>query len=180
MIGRLTVWQPWLSTVARLFLAGVFLFAGWPKLIDSEGTVRSVRAFRLLPEALVVPFGYALPLVELVIAVLLIAGLFTRIVAVVTCGMMVMFLFGISSAWARGLSIECGCFGNTGSLVVNPVPGYIQDILRDTGFLVVALCLARWPSSRWSLDRFLLPAPSARALAPAPPLTVPSTAPKEK
>jgi uncharacterized membrane protein YphA (DoxX/SURF4 family) len=167
MIGRLSAQQLWGSTAARIFLAAVFLLAGWPKLLDSEGTLRSVRAFRLLPEALAAPFGYALPMVELAIAVLLIAGLFTRVAALVTAGMMVMFLFGIVSAWARGLSIECGCFGNTGSLVLNPVPGYIEDTLRDTGFLIVALALASWPFSALSADRFLRLTPSPQAPAPA-------------
>jgi uncharacterized membrane protein YphA (DoxX/SURF4 family) len=167
MIGRLPAWQPWLSTAARIFLAGVFVLAGWPKLLDPEGTVRSVGAFKLVPEALVAPFGYALPMLELAIAALLLAGLFTRIVALITAGLMVMFLFGIASAWARGLSIECGCFGSTGSLVLDPVPGYIRDILRDTGFLIVALALARWPYSAVSADRFLKLTPTARASAPA-------------
>src|SRR5437773_2765918 len=63
MIRRLSAWQPWLSTAARLFLAYLFISAGWPKLIDSVGTVRSVRGFQLLPEALVPAFGYALPMV---------------------------------------------------------------------------------------------------------------------
>jgi uncharacterized membrane protein YphA (DoxX/SURF4 family) len=164
MIRRFPVWQPWLSTAARLFLAGVFIFAGWPKLIDSDGTIRSVRAFKLLPEALIVPFGYALPMVELTVAALLIAGLFTRVAALLTAGMMLMFLFGIVMAWARGLSIQCGCFGNAGALVSDPVPGYIEDILRDTGFLLVALFLARWPRTPVAADRFLQPSPtSARA-----------------
>jgi len=165
MIGRLTTWQPWLSVAARLFLAGVFIWAGWPKLLDPQGTVRSVRAFQLLPEALVGPFGYALPVLELVIAALLLAGLFTRIAALITAGMMVMFLFGIAAAWARGLSINCGCFGNAGTLVVNPVPGYVKDILRDTGFLIVAVGLARWPGSPLSADRFLKLSPAAAASA---------------
>lgn len=155
MIRHLSRWQPWLSTAARLFLAGVFVLAGWPKLIDSEGTVRSVRAFKILPESLVPTFAYALPVVELAIAVLLVVGLFTRYVSLVYAGMMVMFLGGIVQAWARGLSIECGCFGSTGTFVTDPVPGYIRDILRDTGFLVVALALARWPRGVLDADRFL-------------------------
>jgi uncharacterized membrane protein YphA (DoxX/SURF4 family) len=164
MIKRFTAWQPWLSTASRLFLAGVFLWAGWPKLLDGDGTVRSVRAFRILPDPLVVPFAYALPMVELALAALLIAGLFTRVTALVTGAMMIMFLGGIVSAWARGLSIECGCFGNTGTLVADPVPGYIEDLLRDTGFLLVALFLARWPRSAVAVDR-LLQAPATTAEA---------------
>jgi uncharacterized membrane protein YphA (DoxX/SURF4 family) len=167
MTRRLSAWQPWLSTAARLFLAYIFVSAGWPKLLDPVGTVRSVRGFQLLPEALVPAFGYALPVVELLIAALLVAGLFTRVAAVLTGGMMVMFLFGIISAWARGLSIECGCFGSSGSLVTDPVPGYIQDIVRDTVFLLVAAGLFWWPRSRFSADQALglVPAADARPAA---------------
>jgi len=162
VIRRFTAAQPWLSTAARLFLAGVFIWAGWPKLVHSDGTVLSVRAFKLVPEPLVVPFAYALPMVELAVALLLIAGLFTRVSAVITAVMMVVFIGGIASAWARGLKIECGCFGNTGSLVTDPVPGFIRDLLRDSGFLLVALFLARWPRSVAAVDRFLVlpPAPA--------------------
>lgn len=149
---RLMAWQPWLTTLARLTLAGVWLTAGWPKLIDSEGTVRSVRAFQLLPESLVRPFAYGLPMLELVLAVLLVIGLGTRVAGLLTAGLMVMFLFGIGAAWARGLSINCGCFGNTGSAVVDPVPGYIKDILRDLGFLALAAFITWRPLSRLSLD----------------------------
>jgi uncharacterized membrane protein YphA (DoxX/SURF4 family) len=152
---RLATAQPWLSTAARLFLVGVFVLAGWPKLIHSEDTVRSVRAFQLLPEALARPFAYGLPLLELVLALLLLLGLITRIAGAATAGLMVMFMFGIVMAWARGLSIDCGCFGNTGTAVPDPVPGYIKDLLRDTGFLLVAGLLVRWPFSRLSLDGML-------------------------
>ncbi|MDQ1295958.1 MAG: hypothetical protein QG608_3845 [Actinomycetota bacterium] len=155
MRKRFPVFQPWISTVARLFLTGVFVLAGWPKLVDQEATVRSVRAFDLLPEALVRPFAFGLPLLELSVALLLLFGLGTRLAAALTGCLMVMFMFGIASAWARGLSIDCGCFGNTGTEVPDPVPGYIKDLFRDTGFFLVAAFLLRWPRSRFSLDGVL-------------------------
>jgi uncharacterized membrane protein YphA (DoxX/SURF4 family) len=150
--NRFATAQPWLSTLARVFLAGVFVLAGWPKLTDPEGTVRSVRAFQLLPEALVRPFAYGMPLVELCLALILLVGIATRLGAVLTALMMIMYLFGISMAWGRGLKIDCGCFGSSGGTVVDPVPGYVKDLLRDSGFLLVALFLARWPFSRLSAD----------------------------
>lgn len=164
MKDRLTTAQPWLSALARLFLAGVFILAGWPKLIDGEGTVRSVRAFRLMPEAFVRPFAYGLPLLELVVAIVLVLGLTTRIAALITAGLMAMFIFGVAMAWIRGLDIDCGCFGSTGATVVDPVAGYVRDLLRDSGLLIMALLLARWPFSRLSLDGMLgvtAPAPAA-------------------
>ncbi|HET9656037.1 MAG TPA: MauE/DoxX family redox-associated membrane protein [Kineosporiaceae bacterium] len=155
MKARFQIAQPWLSTLARLFLAAVFIWAGWPKFLDSEGTVRSVRAFELLPEALVRPFAYGLPLIELALALVLVLGLATRIAALVTGAMMITFMFGIAWAWAHGLKIECGCFGNTGATVVDAVPGYIKDLFRDTGYLLAAAFLAYWPHSRVSVDGLL-------------------------
>ena len=41
-------------------------------------------------------------------------GLLTRPVAVLSALMLAGFVIGIASAWARGLQIECGCFGGGG------------------------------------------------------------------
>jgi len=154
---RLDRWQqqlPWVATAIRLGLAGVFFTSGWPKFVDSAGTIRSVRAFQLVPEVFVPAFGYALPVVELLLGVLLLVGLVTRVSAAITAGLMVMFLFGIVMAWARGLEIDCGCFGS-GDVVKDAVAGYIRDILRDVGFLVLAALLWLRPRSALSLDGVL-------------------------
>ncbi len=152
---RFSSWQPWLSTLARLVLAAVWFWAGWPKFLDTEGTVRSVRAFQLLPEAAVRPFAYGLPPLELVLGVLLLIGLGTRLASAMTGALMAMFIIGILMAWARGLSIDCGCFGDTGVQVADPVPGYIWNLLRDVGLLTMAGLLVRRPFSRLSVDAAL-------------------------
>jgi uncharacterized membrane protein YphA (DoxX/SURF4 family) len=146
---------PLVSLGARLVLAAVFAASGWPKLTDPEGTLRSVRAFRLVPEAFVPAFGYALPAVELAVALLLLAGLVTRATALVVAGLLVMFVAGIAAAWARGLSIDCGCFGAAGATVADPVRGYVLDLLRDAALLALALWLAARPASPFSADRRL-------------------------
>jgi uncharacterized membrane protein YphA (DoxX/SURF4 family) len=152
---RLNRASPWFATLLRLALAGVWFWAGWPKLLDTEGTVRSVRAFQLLPEALVRPFAYGLPALELVLGILLVIGLGTRLSSALTGALMVMFIFGIAMAWGRGLSIQCGCFGSSSEIVTDPVPGYIKDILRDIGLFAMAAFLVWRPHSRFSLDGLL-------------------------
>jgi hypothetical protein len=61
--------------------------------------------------------------------------------------LMVVFLVGIVSAWARGLQIDCGCFGGGGQVAAGETR-YLSETLRDTALLLVALALARWPHSR--------------------------------
>jgi uncharacterized membrane protein YphA (DoxX/SURF4 family) len=152
---------PWISLGARLVLAVVFAVAGWPKLTDPDGTLRSVRAFRLVPEAVVPAFGYALPALELVLALLLLVGLVTRLAAAGVGVLLVMFIVGISAAWARGLSIDCGCFGTTGATVTDPVRGYVLDLVRDLALLALACWLVARPRSRFSADRWIGLGPSA-------------------
>lgn len=144
-------WQRWVSLVVRLALAGILAAAGVAKLVQPVVAVQAVRAYELLPESLVPIVGYGLPLLEVAMALLLVAGLLTRPVAIATIGLMAAFIAAVGSAWARGLSIDCGCFGGGGQVAPEQT-AYLSEILRDLGFIVLAVWLAVFPSSRFSLD----------------------------
>lgn len=144
--------QKWLSTVARVLLGLVLLAASLLKIADPHQAAAAVQAYQLLPSSLAEYVGYGLPLVEFFLAVALLLGLGTRLVAWITAGLMVIFIFGVASAWARGLSIDCGCFGG-GGVVPKGHTRYLQEILRDVVFIGLAVWLIRFPMSRWALDR---------------------------
>lgn len=57
----------WVGPVLRVLVAGVFLYTGWAKIQDIDDTIRSVRNYQLLPEAVVPTVGSALPVVELIL-----------------------------------------------------------------------------------------------------------------
>ncbi len=146
--------QPWVSTLLRLVLAGVFGVAGALKLPDPDESVRAVRAYRLLPEAVVPVVGYGLPVFEVLLALALVVGVVTRTAAVASAVLLVLFVVGVASAAARGLSIDCGCFGGGGE-VAGGQTRYTEEIVRDLALLAGALVLARWPRSRLSVDGWL-------------------------
>jgi uncharacterized membrane protein YphA (DoxX/SURF4 family) len=100
--------------------------------------------------------GTALPAIELGVALFLLAGLATRVMAAVTAGLLVVYIGGIASVWARGLSIDCGCFSKGGQLAPGQHPNYLWDILRDVALLAVAVFLLITPRTRISVDSFLL------------------------
>jgi len=153
IVATRPVW-PWVATALRVGLGAVALVAGLAKLSDLPESVRAVRAYQLLPEGLAVLTGNALPLVEVILGVLLVLGLFTRVSAAAFGLMLVAFCIGIGSAWARGLAIECGCFGGGG--VIDPAnTSYVLDLLRDVALITVAAVLVRRPHSRLSLDSAL-------------------------
>jgi uncharacterized membrane protein YphA (DoxX/SURF4 family) len=148
--------RPWLGTLARLVLAAVWLIAGGSKVGDLAGSGRAVTAFRLLPVEAARIVGAALPFVELALGVLLLLGLATRLAGAVSAALFAVYIVGIAAAWARGLSIDCGCFGGGGQLAPGQHPNYAPDIVRDLGLLVVAGFLAVWPRTRLAIDEWLL------------------------
>ena len=148
---RTTPWV-WASTAARVVLAAVWAWAAVTKIGDPAASVRAVRAYDLLPEWLAKAVGYGLPFLELSLAVLLLAGLATRLAAVASAALLAVFLVGIVSAAARGLQIECGCFGGGGSLEAGRSTAYTTEIVRDVALLLVSLFLVRWTRSRWAAD----------------------------
>jgi uncharacterized membrane protein YphA (DoxX/SURF4 family) len=143
--------------VARLLLGGVVLVAGLLKVGHLETSARAVRAYQLLPYDVAGVIGYGLPILEVALGVLLVLGLFTRVSAFVSGVLMVVFIAGIASAWARGLSIDCGCFGKGGTIAAAQTQ-YPQEIARDIGLLLCAGWLVRRPSTSLALERLMFPA----------------------
>jgi uncharacterized membrane protein YphA (DoxX/SURF4 family) len=143
----------WVSTLARLLLAGVLLAAGILKASDPSGTVAAVRAYELLPPPLATPIGWGLPFLEIGLGLLLAVGLHTRVAAICSAVLLVTLLAAVISVAARGLSIDCGCFGGGGAVAVGEA-SYTADIVRNIGLLLLAGWLASRPRTRLSLDRW--------------------------
>ncbi|BFU46712.1 MauE/DoxX family redox-associated membrane protein [Krasilnikovia sp. MM14-A1004] len=149
------VWV-WISTVARFGLAVVWLVAGATKVGDLAASGRAVNAYRLMPYEAAKVVGAAQPFLEIALGLLLLVGLAVRLSAGISAVLLVIFIAGIVSAWARGLAIDCGCFSRGGDLAGGVDPGYLSEILRDLGFLVLAGILLWRPRTRFSLDGLLM------------------------
>jgi uncharacterized membrane protein YphA (DoxX/SURF4 family) len=145
------LWFPWISAIARLVLGGVMLVAGALKVTDPEAATQAVRAYELLPQGFDGIVGLLLPFLEIAIGLLLIVGYGVRAAAVAAGVFLLVFIAAVSSAWARGLAIDCGCFGGGGQVAPGQTK-YLQEILRDVGLLVLAGWLWLNPPSRFALE----------------------------
>jgi uncharacterized membrane protein YphA (DoxX/SURF4 family) len=145
-------YQPWIGLVFRLVLGGVLLVAGLLKYQHLDKSQMAVRAYELLPIALANFLGIVLPYLEIAVGALLIIGAAVRVSAIISGILMVAFSIGIAQAWARGLSIDCGCFGGGGQ-VAPGTANYLPELVRDTGLALMALYLFRYPQSKFGLDR---------------------------
>jgi len=150
-----------LGTLVRLGLAAVWLVSGAVKASDPNQTYLAVRAYQVLPDGLVHPVAAVLPFLELALGLLLLVGLGTRWVAVASAVVLLVFIAGVAQSWARGLTIDCGCFGGGGQVAAGDTQ-YPQEIARDVGFLVLAAWLVVRPRGALSLDGWLRPAQVVR------------------
>ena len=145
-------YQPWIGLLFRLVLGGVLLVAGLLKYQHLDKSQMAVRAYELLPIALANFLGIVLPYLEIAVGILLIIGAAVRVSAVISGLLMFAFSIGIAQAWARGLSIDCGCFGG-GGLVAPGTANYLPELVRDAGLALMAFYLFRFPQSKFGLDR---------------------------
>lgn len=143
-----------LGLLARLILGGVLIYAGAVKVGKPLTSQRAVQAYDVLPYDLAGWVGLILPFAEIVLGLLLVLGLFTRLAAAISALLMAAFIVGIAQAWARGLTIDCGCFGGGGQVTAGET-AYPQEIARDLGLALCGAWLWWRPASLASLDRIL-------------------------
>lgn len=140
-----------IGTLARLGLAAVWLVSGGLKLADPGQTYLAVAAYDLLPRDLIGPVATAMPLAEVVLGLLLLLGVVTRLSAVFSALLLCAFIAAVAQSWARGLTIDCGCFGGGGQVEPGET-AYPEEIARDIGFLALAAWLMVRPTTSLSVD----------------------------
>jgi len=145
--------------IARLLVGGIFLVAAIPKIADAGSFAEGVRAYHLMPPALVVPFAFAFPWLELLVALYILLGYMSRLAAGVAALMLLMFVVALTDALVTGNTAHsCGCFGKgAGS---NPILAFLAggntitlwDDIRDVILIGLSLLIAVRGAGPWSLD----------------------------
>lgn len=141
-------WKRWLFLGACWLLGGVFIYAGLLKTNDSQAFADNIAAYQLLPELLINPIALSLPVFEILSGLLLIAGWQRRLGTLAILVLTIVFALFITSALARGLRIDCGCFGSS------TIPLHLQlwfALARDLLLLIMAGLLYR---NKWMATAF--------------------------
>jgi len=134
--------------VLRVAVGAVFIWAGALKIGHADVFAAQITAFGIVPHALIAPLALLLPLFEIVLGGYLIAGLYTRVAAVIAAIQLAIFAAAIASAVMRGLSLSCGCFG-PGDKTVTSWP----EVVRDVAVAAVAVFVAWQAPGMLALDR---------------------------
>lgn len=152
MVDKFKVAQPWLTLLARLILGAVLLVAGALKVPNLPKSAMAVRAYEMLPVPVANFLGYTLPWIEIGLGLLLIVGVTVKISGALGGLTMLAFIFAIAQAWARGLSIDCGCFGGGGAIDPEDTK-YLSEIIRDIGLMGLGIFLYLYPKGRFAIEK---------------------------
>ncbi|MEK6608127.1 MAG: MauE/DoxX family redox-associated membrane protein [Myxococcota bacterium] len=121
-----------LMWLLRLGLAAVFIYAGAAKLIDVHGFALDIANYRVLPSALVAPLSAIVPGVEIACGACLLAARTAHAAAWLTAALLAVFTAAVAQALARGINLDCGCFG------ASRAPVTMTTLVRDIGLLAAA------------------------------------------
>ena len=149
MISR-PLYVAWRLTV-RAVPAFLLLWAGFSKAFDRQGSILAVDAYGVLPDTLVRIVAALLPWIEIGVGILLVLGLFVRFAGIATAVLACVFIAALAQAKARGLAIDCGCFGGGGA--GQGVSWW--DIARDIPIALAGIYLAMRPRGPLQLDNLL-------------------------
>lgn len=111
--------------VGRVILAAIFIVAAYAKMKPQTAvpwTVGSIRvslsmfamgvdSYQMLPPWAVNAVAFLLPPFELFVGLWLLSGIALRFSSLIASVMIVGFIVAMWSAYERGLTISCGCFG---------------------------------------------------------------------
>lgn len=125
-----------LNFAVSWLLGGLFLWAGSLKIFDPKEFATAVANYRLVPYPLINLVAITVPWVEVVAGLFLVLQRWVRASALVMAGMTAAFFVFIVSALARGLNIECGCFGTLGGHRIG-----FTNLAIDAALLAMALWL---------------------------------------
>ncbi|MBI3934473.1 MAG: DoxX family membrane protein [Acidobacteria bacterium] len=150
MIWRFFYW------FARLFMGGIFLYAGYAKIQQPFLFEMAVDSYQMLPPWAVIAVARTLPWLEAVLGLVLISGWKLPYFSASATLLLGFFLALMGISYARGVEATCGCFG--GGEPVSP-----WTLTRDSMMLLVAVYLAvySWKSRRSRSGAALPVAPPA-------------------
>ncbi len=106
-----------LYLVIRLLLGATWVWASLDKIQDPAQFSRDIANYHVIPFGLENLSAIVVPWLELLIGMGLIAGVMVNGAALVSSGLMLLFIVLISQAILRGFNIECGCGLKEGQLV---------------------------------------------------------------
>ncbi|MBI5402976.1 MAG: DoxX family membrane protein [Ignavibacteriae bacterium] len=133
----------YLQILLRLIIGGIYVYVAWNKLVNPEEFAKAIKNYDMLPLQVINIIAITLPYIELFAGLFLIFGFYKKGSSVILGLTLVVFIIALTSAYARGLNIDCGCgFTSTtqeASSKTDLLVRIFQDILMLLGVVIIYL-----------------------------------------
>ena len=130
--------HPWLALALRLYIAGLFIYAGMVKINYSAEFAETIASYRMAPYWGVNAMAITMPWIELIVGILLICGVRVRSAIVVAGSFLLMFTVGIAVNLIWKAPIDCGCFHTLGDTIS------WKTLMRDLIWVAMAVHVYRY------------------------------------
>jgi uncharacterized membrane protein YphA (DoxX/SURF4 family) len=105
------IFNKWFLLVVRIILGAIFIYAGILKFLDPGAFADNIASFLLLPGAFINLLALGLPPVEILAGLCMVIGWHHRAANLAILILTAIFALALAQGIARGLTIDCGCFG---------------------------------------------------------------------
>lgn len=133
------------TLAARVILSVVWIRAGVYKLLGNRvDVIQSIQGYEIFSQEWATFLGGIIGPLEVAGGVLLLLGVVPRFTGLLSAIVLTLFIIGIGQAWARGLVIDCGCFGDV-QISDDVERDYAFSIARDTLYVILSFVVAYGP-----------------------------------
>ena len=132
-------WPLFVRRGLALLVGAVFVYAGTIKLLDPLRFAADIANYEIVPWSVAIRLAFYLPWLEVLCGLALIFQRLFSGAMLVTGTLMLIFLGATISLKARGLDVNCGCFGSVVNL------GFGGHLVLDLALLAVLILLWYWP-----------------------------------
>ena len=132
-----------LIRICGIFMGCVFIVAAMAKNGDVGAFSTQIHNFRMMPVGFENLVAMTLPWIELLAGLSLLLGVRPRAGGLIVTVLMAFFLVAVAVALARGLDIECGCFGTADGSRVG-----LRKLAENLGMLILSFIAMQTPFNR--------------------------------
>jgi uncharacterized membrane protein YphA (DoxX/SURF4 family) len=129
--------RSWLWPALSIAVGAIFIYAGALKAWDPLHFFNDIQNYRILSYPLAIRLAFYLPWLEILCGVALIVGWMRSGAVAILSALMLIFIAATVAAKARGINIDCGCFGSASKGL-----GFTSHMLID--FALLAALIALW------------------------------------
>lgn len=143
-----------ISFAFRIITGGIFLISGLAKISDPVRFILTLREFRLFPEIIIPLTAIYLPWLEFMLGLLVILGVLYRTASLMLACLNFIFMLAISSVIARGIEVDCGCFGLLADILKIPDMADIKAVIRNLLFVGMGIYIFLAKKTIFALENY--------------------------